>query len=238
VKYVVDATAAGVGLLALATPASADTISQSVRINIPLPHPIGVSGSTPHWRARPDQGPGSSGVSVPFPSHFNFTESYQCLESPSSPDAAAILKLTAHGKAASDQLIIGPFKKGSAIGPGDGFVGGGLIVSSHSLGLGGCGALQFAAHSGPWAVPGKGGRTGYMGLEFDISGKPHFGWAQLTVYGPSGVTVDGEFYNPVANQGIPAGETTSIPEPATLGLLALGCFGLGLWRKRQAARRS
>jgi hypothetical protein len=231
VKYVVDATAAGVGLLALATPASADTISQSVRINIPLPHPIGVSGSSPHWRARPDQGPNST-LQVPFGSHFSFKASQRCSSSPMGNFPTVTGKiLNIRGKAASDQLIIGPLKKGSAIGPGDAFVRQGVLASTilHTA-FGGCGA--------GFPFPGGWRGTGYMGFEFDISGEPHFGWAQLTVLSIHGVTVDSEFYNPVANQGIPAGETTSIPEPATLGLLALGFFGLGMWRKRQAARRS
>jgi hypothetical protein len=231
VKYVVDATAAGVGLLALATPANADTISQSVRINIPLPHPIGVSGSTPHWRARPDQGQGSAPLS-----HFSFKTSRSCIHGPDpGPGAAIVTRFNALGKAASDQLMIGPLKKGATIGPGGAFARSGVMVSSIRINdTSGCQSGPFGGgRGGPWL-----GATGYMGLEFDINGEPHFGWAQLTVLGINDITVDGEFYNPVANQGIGAGDTTSIPEPGTLGLLALGCFGLGLWRKRQAARRN
>jgi hypothetical protein len=205
VKYIVDATAAGVGLLALATPANADTISQSVRINVPLHHPAGVFGSD------------AQGTNW-FSSHVHVHYSVLSMGLSSFRAAEFI--------SASLGVMIGPLQKGARIGPGGSFVQRGILVEGGCFG-------NYCFNSGPWADVGQ----GYMGVVFDINGQPHFGWGLVSPNYDS-VGVHSEAYNPVANQPILAGETTSIPEPATLGLLALGCFGLGLWRKRQAARRS
>ena len=93
--------------------------------------------------------------------------------------------------------------------------------------------------------------TGYLGLKFIVQGKLHFGWARLKVSCSSqigGVTglLTGYAYETIANKPIvtgapkeaddenqPAGASfkTNAPEPATLGMLALGAPGLSIWRR-------
>ncbi len=80
----------------------------------------------------------------------------------------------------------------------------------------------------------------YLGLRFDINGQVHYGWAEFDVSVDRlslSATLLGYAYDTVANQGLGAGQTaaspTSAPEPATLGLLALGSVGLAAWRRRK-----
>lgn len=88
---------------------------------------------------------------------------------------------------------------------------------------------DLSSCSGPWSKA----ENRYLGLEFLIQGKVHFGWARLNVSCP-GSDVDGTLtgyaYETIPNKPIVAGRTkgaevvTVEPEtaPATLGRLALG----------------
>jgi hypothetical protein len=114
--------------------------------------------------------------------------------------------------------------------------------------------------SGQWANGGKGVKNRYLGLKFQINGKIHFGWARLNVkFKPSGqrfslvATLTGYAYETVANRPIVTGKTkrpvkissadqandaefsVRTPKPATLGLLAMGAPGLSIWRREESA---
>lgn len=79
----------------------------------------------------------------------------------------------------------------------------------------------------------------YMALEFLEAGDRHYGWVNFSV--PQG---DGDFiihafgYNDAPNASIRVGQTTDIPEPSTLALLAVGVVGAaaGSARRRRAQR--
>jgi hypothetical protein len=107
-----------------------------------------------------------------------------------------------------------------------------------------------ASRGGRWAnVRGR-----YLGLKFLIRGKVHYGWARLNVtVGNSKITatLTGYAYETIPNNPIIAGKTKGpdeatveesnaalnlpTPEPATLGLLALGSPGLSIWRREESA---
>jgi hypothetical protein len=95
----------------------------------------------------------------------------------------------------------------------------------------------------------------YLGFKFTIEGTTHFGWARLnvtctTMYGNHKVTgvLTGYAYETIPNKPIIAGKTegpegddqpaptslkTPTPEPAMLGVLALGAPGLSIWRREE-----
>jgi hypothetical protein len=138
----------------------------------------------------------------------------------------------------SSVVSIGAFaaalQPGAYIGPGANFLANANLMAF--------GYLAFSV--GPWANA----RHHYLGLEFLIGGKLHFGWARLNV-GNYGATLTGYAYETIPNRPIQAGLTqpgddvgmlipsTLAPQdnttlqPATLGLLAQGASGLAVWRR-------
>jgi len=91
----------------------------------------------------------------------------------------------------------------------------------------------------------------FLGLRFVVSGKTYYGWAGFSVikvgfnrYRPYiHARLVGAAYEDVPGRPIRAGqlhdgtatiETAPDPQPATLGLLALGAPGLNIWRRREA----
>jgi hypothetical protein len=123
-----------------------------------------------------------------------------------------------------------PLQSGVLIGPGAKFFAEATVMANSSS------CRQY----GPWAH--KIGR--YLGLEFQIDGKAHFGWARVNV-GPCGLALTGYAYETIPAKSILAGQTqedaqyknnsgTSDGLPsATLGLLAQGASGLAMWRREE-----
>jgi len=100
---------------------------------------------------------------------------------------------------------------------------------------------------GPWLKV----RDRYLGLQFQINGEVHYGWARMNVAvrGTTIVaTLTGFAYESTPNKPIIAGETddAGVEEPnaalhpptseaATLGTLALGSPSLSIWRREYSA---
>jgi hypothetical protein len=110
----------------------------------------------------------------------------------------------------------------------------------------------------PWANDGKGVKSHYLGLEFFVKGKAHFGWARVDVSFTARHSIDavltGYAYETIPGKSIVAGATkgpseihnsdeqpkpVAFPAPthksAPLGLLAIGAPGLSVWRREELA---
>jgi hypothetical protein len=83
---------------------------------------------------------------------------------------------------------------------------------------------------GDWAP----GTRAYLGLQFDDAGTPLYGWADVEMNAYDSATL---FAYAFQDDGGPihVPDTTSVPEPTTLALLAMGAAGLAALRRRQPA---
>jgi len=126
------------------------------------------------------------------------------------------------------------------------------FINNSRILMGGIQSITHFSAFGAWAASGQGVNGRYLGLEFLIKGKVHFGWARFNVkpgFGNSFKAVlTGYAYETIANKSIIAGKTmgpddasleesSATPEPTpcvTLGLLALGAPGLSIWRRKEA----
>jgi hypothetical protein len=98
----------------------------------------------------------------------------------------------------------------------------------------------------------------YLGLEFQIKGKTHYGWARLSVqvgYVYINATLTGYAYETIPNKSIIAGQTkgaadewdeesfvpsaslsspiSNTPQPTSFGMFALGAQIVPLWRRKE-----
>ncbi|HEV2115486.1 MAG TPA: hypothetical protein VGR48_05640, partial [Terriglobales bacterium] len=158
--YAAAAGAAGVSMFAVPSPAAADIIYTPADIVIPhdgIPVPIdfghGAAANFSLWiRSYVDFGPFSSDL-------FLYGR-----------NAANLVIGQGQGFAAR-------LAAGATIGAGQKFA-----PTHRTFGIPLIALKRFYSNgthttcTGPWAQPA---RSGYLGLEFDISGQEHFGWARL-----------------------------------------------------------
>jgi hypothetical protein len=213
--YAIAASAAGVGILALAQPAEARIIytkDQKVigrhalhAYNIDLNHD-GINDFSLTWT--------------------DLTSAYRLL-------------LQVGGFGSRNQVVGAGYAQalqaGSTIGPKRPFWSGFLMVEAK-----GSKKSDYTSFSGGW-VNSQHVQNGYLGFRFPIKGKLHYGWARCTVRtSTNGATtiLHGFAYETIANKAIIAGKThsandssmeqatsRSTPEPAGLGRLAQGASG-------------
>ena len=214
-SYALTASAAGVGMLALAQPAEAKIIYTKAHQVI-----------------------GGNGVYQLDLNHDGIID-FLILESPVSfTSFTALYTLEALGNAVQGYSS-GPRSKfadalsrGARIGPGQRFVTSpvdgedmaDVWATNHSSGSG-----------GQW----RNVSNRYLGLKFKIDGKTHYGWARLSVKVNDlqiTATLTGYAYETVPDEGLRAGQIASqelplpsaatppalLPEPTSLGTLALG----------------
>jgi hypothetical protein len=137
---------------------------------------------------------------------------------------------------------------GAGVDIGDDFRPGGKIMAHNVYTLNSASTKFY----GQWANGGKGVKNRYLGLKFQIRDKTHFGWARLNVaigpYGEITATLTGYAYETIPNKSIITGKTkgpdeidnsieqpnpSPTPQPATLGLLAMGSHAISIWRRKE-----
>jgi hypothetical protein len=236
--YALAASAAGVGMLALAPSATAKIVYTPAHVKISPPqigHPTIVPLDLNH-----------DGVS-----DFVFSNFY----GGSAPRTYALLKVK---PSKSSNEILAQGGSASALRAG-------VRVRFHGATYGAAMAecQRFESSSGifgQWANGGKGVKYRYLGLRFIIKGQVHFGWARLNVFFSKGrlvgvfsATLTGYAYETISGKAIITGKTKGpdeidsiapvdpatlsapTPEPASLGLLAMGSPGLSIWRREETS---
>jgi hypothetical protein len=222
--YALAAGAAGGGVLALAEPARADIIT------VTGPGSIGVNSS--------------KFLTINGNDVLMFSNFGVCSINPSNPSCHGFVAARAASPGAGilvhsiHNLTNPPLVKGYKIGPGGSFAGAAslvLLIRCESLVTGVCERIESSA----WL-----NKSGYVGFKFLSKGQTHFGWAHVGVgrTGPPhslfSASISKWAYDTVPDQTIEAGQTSAIPEPGTLSLLALGAAGLAVLRKRKRSAAS
>jgi len=225
--YVLAASAAGVGVLALAQSAQAKIVYTKTHV---------VIGTNDIY----DLDLNHDGIAdFKIDNHSFFTDTIVASLStiPAQPNNAVVGKQQRVGSPYSAYALL----PGARVGPKQPFSGGWMAWS------------DGANRSGQWAnVRGR-----YLGLKFRIKGTIHYGWARLNVtVGQSKIiaTLTGYAYETIPNKSIIAGKTTGpdqwdaegfdagasltnpipdAPHPSSLGMLALGAHGVPVRRRKE-----
>ena len=236
-SYALAATAAGVGVLALAPPADAKIVytpaHKLITPNHTIPLDLNHDGNA-DFRLKDIRFTTS-------PYGFSHIAMLSVVPARNANQAA--------GYSAFNRHYASALKAGVSIGPKGKFASGPRVMANVYSDTG---AHRGTAGQclGPWGnVVNR-----YLGLKFLVQGKLHFGWARLSVSCSGFVNVDatltGYAYETIPNRAIIAGKTKGpddasveesntastvpAPEPATLGVLSLGSPGLSIWRREES----
>lgn len=217
--YALAAGAAGIGILALAPSTQAKVVYRSAHLRIPHSG-IPVDLDLNHDKSIDfDFTNEVFGRDAASPALGSGPTTYVLRAAPAQPSNRVLAIQT------STCLCAARLHKGARIGAAGNFQPGSsrLILALKRITSG-------VTSYGPWL----GTHTGYLGLKFVIRGKTHFGWARLHVVNSFTATVTGYAYETIPNKHIVAGDTgntdqttsveqqSALPEPVTLGMLALG----------------
>jgi hypothetical protein len=230
--YALAASAAGVGMLALAQPAAAKIVYTASNVK------IGYGGVHAHHLDLNHDG------IVDF-SIFTTHRSYLC-----GNRGRMIFGLFEKAAAGNGAVTKGKptlpaaLPAGVLLGPAQRFFGGTGTMAYRRHGYGG--GCDSNEERGNWRYA----NPRYLGLSFKISGRTHYGWARLIVTRKLlegfTATLTGYAYETIPKKSIKAGQTKGpdedsaeessvTPKPATLGALALGAPGLTIWRREEVS---
>jgi hypothetical protein len=228
--YALAASAAGVGILALAQAAEAKIVytPANVSINPHVPYKLDLN----HDRIA------------------DFTFSIYTFSHSGSGGREFFATMIVGGAQKSNAEVVGSKGLARAFGPGR-RIGLKAAVKGYAL-MGHClkqvnSMSSVDTSRGNWLnVTNR-----YLGLRFTVKGKTHFGWARLTVAGCAvNANLTGYAYETIPNKPIVTGKTKGpdhasieesnsslnlpTPQPPTLGALATGTPGLSIWRRKES----
>jgi hypothetical protein len=239
--YVLAASAGGVALLALAQPGEAKIIYTQAHARVvfgqPLPVDLNRDGIVDFYLMQQ----GDSGLDKLSACQYwaSFISSIAC----SSSRGTNAIRTSVDSKGRKFGAAL---RYGEKIQRGEQFAKRKVTLGTVVSGFG-----SDTTWRGPWLNGGKGVKNRYLGLKFKIKGWFHFGWARITVTTTSNnftATLTGYAYETIPGKSIIAGQTKEsgeigsveqpvtvpTPEPATLGLLAMGAPGLSIWRRKES----
>jgi hypothetical protein len=228
--YALAASAAGVGILALAQAAEAKIIytAANASINPAMPYKLDLNHD------------GNADFSFGV---YTFSHS-------GSGYMEFVATMKVRGAQKSNSAVVGSKGYARAFGPGI-TIGPKLTLKQETV-MGHCleemGPMTSVHTSkGNWLEV----KNRYLGLRFKIKGKTHYGWARLTTTTCAARgTLTGYAYETIPNKPIVTGKTKGpdhvsieesnttlnmpTPEPTTLGALAMGAHGLSIWRWKES----
>jgi hypothetical protein len=223
-SYALAASAAGVGVLALAKSAEAKVVYTPAKVRL--------------------QGKDVYLIDLTHNGNANFIlngSRYSSIDR--SASSRAVFPGTNYPNGAAQMWGAYPFasalKAGTKIGPDGAFAANanfmGAVVDVVSQ--------KSVVFFGKWVNGGKGVKDRYLGLKFTIHNQDHFGWARLTTKIDAGknplmtTTLTGYAYETVANKPIVAGKTHGkdviTVQPASLGDLARGAAAIPAGRDKE-----
>ena len=213
--YALAASAGGIGLHSFSQPASAKVIYSKEQIhlqaNVPLPIDLNRDGNTDLTLVFYQNSYGF-GVLYAEPEAGNQVVGY-CLGLSQGCWASAL----------RFGVRVGPNQR---LGPYHYMANGRGCTRTSSYGKTVC--YSF----GPWGNTQK----RYLGIEFQIAGKPHYGWARINVdLNHSHVVLTGYAYETIAKKSLITGKTKG-PDAITLERGSLGHLARGTSSIRQPAR--
>ena len=235
-KYALAAGAAGVGMLALARPAEAKIVYTPASIHIN----------------------NNSGARLDFNhdgiNDFEITSMTETFTTNGRrhrfPEGTRGAFLSVHPLQSPNRVVAARNHCAAALPNG-------VKVGRHSPFEPGSSYVQMAwSQGGQSGCPWRPVKQAYLGVKFVVNGKVHFGWARIKRVSGRGfpAIITGYAYETIPNYPIITGKTTGTddvekydpgsgafltnpildtPQPASLGMLALGAQGVPLWRRKE-----
>jgi hypothetical protein len=187
----------------------------------------------------------------------NHVHFQNCPIGPFDLDSLTVTATQGSGEVGSNPLAyVAALDRGVTIGSNQSFISdSGATMAFVRSGHEGPHCVVYHDTGGPWVnISNR-----YLGLEFQIKGKTHYGWARLSVqvgYVYIHATLTGYAYETTAGKSINAGQTkgaadewdedgfdsgasvtspiTDTPQPASLSVLALGAQSAPLCRRKES----